>query len=173
MAATIKIIKQAPKKVVPATTASKKIIIKKKTADPDAEPAEPLRQKFLATHSERGITITFGNMKFGVMQGESKSALENFMRGSDAKDTQKIQGIVSIVKTYMKANISYETICKRLNDSQLDNFSQTLQTYLNAISKPAPITPIIKISTLETHPHINHYGDDNHSLTDEIIHLHI
>ena len=75
MAKTITVIKSVPKKEATTSSGTKKISIKRgPKVDAEGEPIE-LKQKFIATHSEKGITIIFGNMKFGVIRGDTKTAL--------------------------------------------------------------------------------------------------
>src|ERR1700744_629803 len=103
MAKTITIV--VPPKKTPTTTKKGTVRVRKTTDETNTEATEPLKQRFFATHSEKGITIKFGNISFGVMRGDSGGALENFMRGNENKDTEKIQKIIAIIKPYMRANI--------------------------------------------------------------------
>ncbi len=163
------VIKVVPKKAAPINTGdgTKKITVRKAPKE-GAEPVEPPKQRFLATHSEKSTTVKFGNMQFGAMRGEAGGSLESFMRGNENKDTAKIQSIIAIIKTYMKGGIAYDKICERLNKTQTEGaYAQTLQVYLNHVSKKpetveAPAESVAKI--IYEGNTANEHGDDDHGL---------
>jgi len=149
--------------------------VTKKRAPKDGTETVEQTQQFFATHTEKTVMITFGHTSFGI---KKDNGLERLMRNTANKDNENIIKILDFIKSLMKNNVSFETICKRLNDTQTDgNYSQSIRTYYNALNKP--VTPAKKVlsvavvnesPTLDTHPHINHFGDDNHG-THEDLHL--
>jgi len=172
MSETLIFRKKAAPSATTATTATKKSgTTRKRTAKDGTEkfvPSEPLTQKFFATHTERFINIKFANATFSV---EKDNVLVKHIRGVENKDLENVNKILDFVKSLVKSNVSFEKICKRLNDTQTEgNFSQSIRTYYNALNKPLTIAAPVTLSTLDTHPHINHYGDENHG-THEDLHL--
>ena len=147
----------------------------RKRATKEAGEVVELTQQFFATYTEKTVMIKFGNQSFGI---KKDNGLERLMRGTAPKDNENIIKILDFIKSLMKNNVSFEAICKRLNDTQtVDNFSQSIRTYYNALNKPVTpekkvltVTAVNTSPTLDTHPHINHFGDDNHG-THEDLHL--
>jgi len=166
--------KKAPplKNVVTVSTTGK--VTKKRVPKEGTETNEPDKQLFFASHNEKTVMVKFGNMSFGI---KKDNGLERLMRNTAPKDNENIIKILDFIKSLMKLNVSFSDIAKRLNDTQThENFSQSIRTYYNALNKPVEVKkvvmqPVINISP--THAEINEHGDDNHSLTDEHIHLHL
>jgi len=125
-----------------STTAS--TTTRKKTASTDTE-SEPLKQQFFVSHSEKIVTVKFGNSYFGI---KKDNTLEKFMRGTETKDTANITLILDFIKKLMNANVSTQHIAERMNKTQDIAFSQTIKQFASALNKP-----IVKlISTKDKHP---------------------
>ena len=143
--------------------------VKRKKTTADGEATEPDKQVFFASHNEKTVMVKFGNMSFGI---KKDNGLERLMRGTAPKDNENIIKILDFIKSLMKLNVSFSDISKRLNDTQtVDNFSQSIRTYYNALNKP--VTPAKKVLTVtavnESPTHdINHHGDDNHGTPEEL-----
>ena len=166
--------KGAPQAVNPSSsnTTGVKTVRKRAPKDGTSEPSEPLTQKFFASFTERTVMVKFGDTSFGM---KKDNGYERVMRNTENKDTDLIIKILDFIKSLMKNNVSFEKICERLNKTQIVfGFSQTIRTYHNALNKELPAAPVSapinEPATLETHPHINHYGDDNHG-THEDLHI--
>ena len=108
------------------------------------------------------------------------------MRGTEAKDTAKVQAIIAIVKTYMKSGLSDKQICRILNATQAPSYAQTLQVYLNQLKKEAePVTEATEVADnieaivmqpgepepprtyISNFTVANEFGDDDHGLDPE------
>ena len=169
------ILKKKPPLKTDVTVSDKTGKVTKKRAPKDGTEIVEQTQQFFATHTEKTVMIKFGNQSFGI---KKDNGLERLMRGTAPKDNENIIKILDFLKSLMKKNVSFETICKRLNDTQTDgNYSQSIRTYYNALNKPVTpekkvltVTAVNTSPTLDTHPHINHFGDDNHG-THEHLHL--
>ena len=164
------ITKKAPplKNVVTVSTTGK---VTKKRAKKDGTETitVELTQQFFATYTDKTVMIKFGQQSFGI---KKDNGLERLMRGTAPKDNENIIKILDCIKSLMKNNVSFETICKRLNDTQTDeNFSQSIRTYYNALNKPVtPAKKVLSVTAVNESPthDINHHGDDNHGTPEEL-----
>ena len=120
---------------------------KKTNKIPTDTDTEQLIQKFFVTHSEKQVTVKFGNAYFGI---KKDNILEKFMRGTENKDAENIGKILDLIKMLMKANISTKQIAEKFNATQEITFSQTIKQYLNALNKPTPAKIIT--NTKDKHP---------------------
>ena len=135
-----------PSKAAQQTTTTTRKKAPKIEGDIDTEP---LKQMFIATHSEKFVTIKFGNASFGI---KKDNTLEKFMRGTENKDNENISKILDLIKNLMKLNISTEHIADRFNTTQQPNaYSQTIKQFLNALNKPLPIVKkVLSEKVIET-----------------------
>lgn len=99
-----------------------------------AEVVEPETQRFEITATERTFLIKFGSQQFGVVKHETVNRFENLQRNCDSKEQKNIVTLLGVMKTYLKAGMSFEQLQARMskNDSL---FAPSIKVFINRINK--------------------------------------
>lgn len=101
-----------------------------KTKTPKEEPS----QKFFISNTDKSISISYEQSKFGISQNTNNfKKYDSFMSNTNNKDNDNIQKIITFIKYLAKSNISFNDISTRLSPSLN---SQSIKIFLNNISKP-------------------------------------
>ena len=91
-------------------------------------------QKFDINVTERTFMIKFGTQQFGVVKHDNLSRFENLQRSCETKDQKSIASVLTIMKTYLKAGISFEKLKERLSKNDA-LFSPSIKVFINRINK--------------------------------------
>lgn len=91
-------------------------------------------QKFDINVTERTFMIKFGTQQFGVVKHDNLSRFENLQRSCETKDQKSIASVLTIMKTYLKAGMSFEKLKERLSKNDA-LFSPSIKVFINRINK--------------------------------------
>jgi hypothetical protein len=115
----------------PKTTAPPKRIA---LASVGAEVVEPETQRFEITATERTFLIKFGQQQFGVVKHDALNRFENLQRNCDTKEQKSIANVITIMKTYLKAGMSFNALKERLSKNDA-LFAPSIKVFINRINK--------------------------------------
>ena len=121
----------APKKSVVATP-RKRIALATLTDNTETE-SEPV-QKFSIDYTERTFLIRFGTQQFGVVKHDTVNRFENQMRNCESKEQKNIASVITIMKTYLKAGMSFEQLQARMSKNDA-LFAPSVKVFINRINK--------------------------------------
>jgi hypothetical protein len=91
-------------------------------------------QKFEITATERTFLIKFGSQQFGVVKHDNIARYENLQRNCDSKEQKAIAGVINIMKTYLKAGMSFEQLKERMSRNE-SLFAPSIKVFTNRINK--------------------------------------
>jgi hypothetical protein len=91
-------------------------------------------QKFDINVTERTFMIKFGTQQFGVVKHDNLSRFENLQRSCETKDQKSIASVLTIMKTYLKAGMTFEQLQARLSKNDA-LFSPSIKVFINRINK--------------------------------------
>ena len=145
--------KAPPAKMAQTTTKNNDMFYlagpRKKTPKIEGTETEPQKQMFFANFSENQLTIKFDRSYFGIKRDNT---LEKFIRNCEAKDTEQITKILTLIRLLMNNHVSTKDIAEKFNLTQTpNNYSQSIRQYANILSKPLTNTKV-SISTKDKHP---------------------
>lgn len=100
-----------------------------------AEVVEPETQRFEITATERTFLIKFGQQQFGVVKHETIGRFENLQRNCESKSQKEIANVIQIMKTYLKAGMSFNALKERLSRNE-STFAPSIKVFTNRINKP-------------------------------------
>lgn len=125
-------LKQATAPAAKTTAPRKRIALASVSAD-TTEVAEPV-QKFFIEPTERTFLVKFGSQQFGVVKHDALNRFENLQRNCESKEQKSIANVITIMKTYLKAGMSFEQLQARMskNDSL---FAPSIKVFINRINK--------------------------------------
>lgn len=119
----------APKQKATTTVLAKR----PPSAAAETEVSEPV-QKFFIEPTERTFIVKFNTQQFGVVKHEMLNRFENIQRGCESKDNKHIADILTVMKTYLRAGMSFAQLKERMSKNEA-LFAPTIKVFLNRINK--------------------------------------
>ena len=123
-----------------ATTNAKSVVVKQRSrislsavSESTETESEPV-QKFEITASERTFLIKFGTQQFGVVKHDALNRFENLQRNCESKEQKAIANVITIMKTYLKAGMSFEQLQSRMSKNDA-LFAPSIKVFINRINK--------------------------------------
>ena len=98
------------------------------------EVVETETQRFEITTTERTFLINFGQQQFGVLKHDSLNRFENIQRNCDAKEQKNIVLLLGVMKTYLRAGMSFNALKERLSKNN-SLFAPSIKVFINRINK--------------------------------------
>lgn len=125
-------LKQATAPTVKSTEPRKRIALASVSAE--ATEVAEIVQKFEITATERTFLVKFGQQQFGVVKHDALNRFENLQRNCESKEQKSIANVITIMKTYLRAGLSFEQLKERLSKNDA-LFAPSIKVFINRINK--------------------------------------